>query len=177
MQWRIAPFTALWILCLSIAVPPPSAQSKHRAEPSASQYRIPIGTVVSVRLRTPIDSGVSQTNEQIDAELTEPVTQDGVELIPVGSLLHGAITKVEPATRKAPLGQVTFSFAIARHAESGSRAPFPTQAITIHAQLPAVPAGTRRTSRVQPIDVVLPAGHPLRVTLSEPLVVAIPKGR
>jgi len=40
---------------------------------------------------------------------------------------------------------------------------------------PPAPVTTKRAPKRQPIDVVLPAGHPLQVTLREPLVVAIPK--
>lgn len=142
----------------------------------ADQYRVPAGTVVSVRLRTPIDSSVSRENDQVDAVLSDAVTQDGVELIPAGSLLHGTILTVEPATKKAPLGQVSFAFAVVQHGETGSRAPFRTQTLSFAAD-PPEPSATKRAPKRQPIDVVLPVGHPLQVTLREPLIVAIPKAR
>jgi hypothetical protein len=174
MRWSWLRITVSCIpLALATAQATPLAQSKGAR---ADQYRVPAGTVVSVRLRTPIDSSVSRENDQVDAVLSDAVTQDGVELIPAGSLLHGTILTVEPATKKSPLGQVSFAFAVVQHGETGSRAPFRTQTVSLAAEPPA-PATTKRAPKRQPIDVVLPAGHPLEVTLREPLVVAIPKAR
>jgi hypothetical protein len=92
-------------------------------------------------------------------------------------VLHGTILKVEPATRQAPLGQVAFAFAVVQHGESGSRASFRTRQIAIEAEPPVPPVKARRAPKTPPTDVVLPAGHPLQVTLDEPLVVGIPKAR
>jgi hypothetical protein len=141
---------------------------------SSDYYKVPIGTVVSAKLRTPIDSSTSQVNEQIDAELTEAVAQNGVELIPAGSLVHGTLVEVEPASRKTPLGRAAIAFAVVQHAESRSRAPFRTRPLAFEAQPPVDPPAARRGAKRQPIDLVLPAGHPLRLTLDAPIVVAIP---
>ena len=141
---------------------------------STDYYKVPIGTVVSAKLRTPIDSSTSQVNEQIDAELTEAVAQDGVELIPAGSLLHGTLVEVEAASRKTPLGRAAIAFAVVQHAESRSRAPFRTRPTVFEAQAPVETPEARRGAKRQPIDLVLPAGHPLRLTLDAPVVVAIP---
>jgi hypothetical protein len=159
------------------AAPPVAAQAKRRAVAPTDHYRVAIGTVVSARLRTPIDSSVNQVNDQVDAVLTEAVTQDGVELIPAGSVLHGTIKSVEAASKVTPLGQVSFAFAVVQHAQTGSRAEFVTRAITVEAQPPAEPTGKRRGGHIQPIDVQLAPGRPLQVTLAQPLVVAIPKIR
>jgi hypothetical protein len=161
------------------AVAPRPASSRPTAavksEPSRQDYyRVPIGTIVSAKLRTPIDSSTSQLNEQIDAVLTEAITREGVELIPAGSVLHGTLVEVEPASRTMPLGRAAIAFAVVQHAESRSRAPFRTRPVTFEAQPPAETAGARRGAKRQPIDLVLPAGHPLRLTLDAPLVVAIP---
>jgi len=165
-----------------VAAPAPaslavSAQAKPRAVARPDHYQVPIGTVVSARLRTPIDSSVNQVDDQVDAVLSDAVTQDGVELIPAGSLLHGSILSVEAASRIAPLGQVSFAFAVVQHAQTGSRAAFVSRSISVEAQPPAEPAGKKRGARSQPTDVLLAAGHPLHVTLAQPLVVAIPKSR
>ena len=166
---------------------PVAAASQSTARPTSAQvrprsvrpdyYRVPIGTVVAVRLRTAVDSSANQANDLVDAVLSEPVTQEGVELIPAGSILHGSIVTVERASREALRGHVSIAFAVVQHAETGSRATFRTRTITIEAQPPAETAGSRRVPRRQPIDLVLPAGPPLQLTLDEPLVVAIPKVR
>jgi len=158
--------------------PPVLAQAKPKPVARPDHYKVPIGTVVPARLRTPIDSSVNQVSDQVDAVLSDAVTQDGVELIPAGSVLYGSILSVEAASREAPLGHVSFAFAVVKHAETGSRAEFVTRPISVEAQPPAEPAaGRRRGARTQPIDVQLAAGRPLQVTLAQPLVVAIPKAR
>jgi len=154
-----------------------SAQVKVRPAARADQYQVPAGTVVSLRLRTPIDSSSSQVNDQIDAVLTESITREGVELVPDGSLVHGTILEVEPASRETPLGRISFAFAVVQHGGSGSRAPFRTKPITIEAERPAPPASKRGKSKNQPIDVSWSAGHLVSATLAEPLLVAIPKSR
>jgi hypothetical protein len=165
------------ILTLTVTDHSLSAQAKARAAARAGQYQVPAGTVVSLRLRTPIDSSSSQVNDQIDAVLTESITQEGVELVPNGSLVHGTILEVEPASRETPLGRISFAFAIVQHVGSGSRAPFRTRPITIEAERPASPASKRGKSKNQPIDVSWSAGHLVSATLAEPLLVAIPKSR
>jgi hypothetical protein len=166
---------AVSCVCISLGATQIAVWAQSKAA-RADQYRVPAGTVVSVKLRTPIDSSVSRENDQVDAVLSEAVTQDGVELIPAGSLLHGTILTVESATKKAPLGEVSFAFAVVQHGETGSRAPFRTQTVSFAAE-PPTPATTKRAPKHQPIDIVLPAGYPLDVALREPLIVAIPKAR
>jgi hypothetical protein len=167
-------------LALSTLVVTPhsvSAQAKARAAARADHYQVPAGTIVSLQLRTPIDSSTSQAHDQVDAVLTEAVTQEGVELIPIGSLVHGTILEVEPASRETPLGRISFAFGVIQHGESGSRAPFRTSPITIEAERPTSPTGKRGKSKTQPIDVAWSAGHLLSATLAQPLLVAIPKSR
>jgi hypothetical protein len=169
-----------------VALPrlPIAAASDVMAHPIADQvkkrgarlreYRVPIGSVLSVQLRTPISSASSRTNDQVDATLSEAVTQDGVELIPSGSLVHGTLLEVVPGVRKSVSGQVTMAFAVVQHAVTHSRAAIRTYSLTIEAQRPEGVSDSRRRSSGEPIDVVLPAGHPLLLTLADPLVVFIP---
>lgn len=140
------------------------------------EYRVAIGTVISARLKNSIASATARTNDQVDAVLTAPVTQDGVELIPLGSTLHGTIVDAVAATRKAPLGRLQMVFTVVQHAETRSRAAMKTLAVSFEAEAPADGAGGRGQKR-QPIDVTLAAGHPILLTLSEPLVVYIPNAR
>src|SRR5690349_4906771 len=72
MEWLVLRATAL-CAGLSILAAPASlpAQSKDPGA-RADHYRVPAGTVVMVRLRTPIDSSVSRTNDQVDAVLSDP---------------------------------------------------------------------------------------------------------
>jgi hypothetical protein len=154
---------------------PSPAQAKSRgARPG--EYRVAIGTPIPARLRTPIDSGTARVNDQVDAILTSPVTQDGVELIPAGSTLHGRIVQADSATKKAPLGRIDMVFTVVQHADTHSRAAIRTHTFTAEAEAPAEITGMRTPKR-QPIDVALAAGHPIVLTLSEPLLVYIPNAR
>ena len=137
------------------------------------EFRVPAGAILPARLRTAIDSRDTLLNDQVDAVLTEPVTQDGVELIPAGSVLHGTVVQVTAATREAPRGSIALVFSVALHAETRSRATIRTHQVAFEAQTPPELAGTRRADKT-PIDVVVPAGSTLRLTLAAPLVVAIP---
>ena len=154
---------------------PAAAQTKTR-ELSPGQYRVAIGTLLPARLRTAIDSRTAQVNDQVDAVLTEPVAQDGVELIPSGSALHGAVVLAEPATKEAPRGRLEIVFTVVQHAETRSRAAIRTRPLKFEADAPEPPPGGRKPKR-QPIDVVLPAGHPLMPTLGDALLVYVPTAR
>ena len=155
---------------------PPSAGQSRSRDSRLDEYRVAIGTVLTARLRTAIDSATAQANEQIDAVLSDPVKQDNVELIPSGSVLHGAIVHVEPATRERPRGRVEIIFTVVQHAETRSRAAIRTRPLTFEAEAPPESGRGRRTKK-QPMDVVLPAGHPLMLTLGDTLRVYIPNAR
>lgn len=150
-----------------------SGQAKPRGE-RLRRFQVPIGTLLSVRLRTPLGSASSSIDDQVDATLTEAVSQDGVELIPEGSLLHGRVIDVVPASNKVVHGQIAVSFAVVQHAVTGSRAAIQTQTVTIAAEDPATLPKSARRSRAQPTDLVLPAGHAFVLTLADPLIVYIP---
>ena len=104
------------------------------------------------------------------------VTQDGVELIPVGSIIHGRIVQAEAATKKAPLGRVELMFTVVQHADTHSRAAIETRALAFVAEAPPENGVVRAVKR-QPIDVVLEAGRPIAVVLSEPLLVYLQNSR
>jgi hypothetical protein len=152
----------------------PARDQGKKPGPHVHEYHVPAGSVLMVQLRTPISSASSQIDDQVDATLSEAVTQDGVELIPAGSVVHGTLLDVVPASSKGVRGQVTMTFAIVQHAVTKSRAAIRTRRITIEAQPPEQPADSRRASKRQPIELMLPAGHPLQLTLADPLVVFIP---
>jgi hypothetical protein len=156
-----------------VALHPASEQAKPRGE-RMHPYQLPIGTLLSVRLRTPIGSASSSIDDQVDATLAEAVSQEGVELIPEGSLLHGRVVDVVAASKKVLHGQIAVSFAVVQHAHTRSRAAIRTLTVTIAAEDPEAPPQSRRRSRAQPVDLALPAGHMLVLTLADPLIVYIP---
>lgn len=140
------------------------------------EYRVPIGTVVTARLRHPIDSRTARAKDQVDAVLTGSVTQDGVELIPGGSILHGTVVAAEAATKDAPRGRLEIGFNVVQHVETRSRATLRTRTLFFEAEMPAETPG-RRNARRQPVDVVVSVDQVLVLTLAEPLLVYIPVSR
>ena len=141
------------------------------------EHRVTIGAVLTARLKSTIDSATALANDQIDAVLSDPVKQDGVELIPGGSILHGTIVKAEPATRDTPRGRVEIVFTVVQHAQTQSRAAIRTRPMMFEAETPPEDGRGKRTPKKQPIDLVLPAGNPLLLTLADTLVVYIPPTR
>jgi len=153
---------------------PPAAQksqkplktTKRRSAAAYTDYQVPAGAVLTVKMRTTVRSAASNTGDQVDAVLTEPVTRDGVELIPAGSTLHGTVIDVLPASQLELRGRISVAFFVVEHAVTGSRAMIKTRAIAIDA-----PAQVDK----RPVDVELTAGQPLNVILSHPLLIHIPK--
>ena len=69
---------------------------------------------------------------------------------------------------------MAFAFKVIEHAETRSRASIETRIITRYATMPD-PSVVGRAAAKRPVDLQLPAGEPLTVTLAEPLIVRIPK--
>jgi hypothetical protein len=155
----------------------PSPSQARSRDLRPGEYRVAIGTVLTARLKSAIDSGTVQANDQIDAVLSDPVKQDGVELIPGGSSLLGIIRQAAPATRETPRGRVEIVFTVVQHAQTRSRAAIRTVPLMFEAEAPPETGRGKPTAKKQPIDLVLPAGNPLQLTLADTLVVYLPTAR
>ena len=136
------------------------------------RYQVPAGTALLLKLKTPVDSGTSAIDDQVEATFWSPVIQDGVELIPAGSVAIGKVIEVKRASERAPLGAVGFVFTIVEHAETGSRAMVSTRKVRVEAPPPVETAPKRRPKAVQ---ATLPSGAPFVAMTAEPLVVRIPR--
>jgi hypothetical protein len=143
---------------------PPKPKGKRAA--AYADYQVPAGAVLTVRLRSTVRSAADETGDQVDAVLTEPVTREGIELIPAGSILHGTVIDVLRASPLELRGHIAVAFFVIEHAVTGSRAAIKTRAIAIDAPAPV---------DKRPVDVELTAGQPLNVVLSDPLLIHIPK--
>lgn len=129
-------------------------------------YQVPAGTPLVVRLRNTLDSASVQLDDPVRATLLSPVTQEGVELIPKGSTLHGKVTDVQAASKQQPLGRLVVAFNIIEHEETHSLATIQTRAMPFDATLQ--PKDKFRDVRVE-------SGEELTVTLATPLKVRLPK--
>jgi hypothetical protein len=131
-------------------------------------YQVPAGTPLAIQLRTSVDSGSGQIDDLVRGTLVEAVSQDGVELIPKGSTLHGKVTDVSHASRQNRTGRLVLVFHVIEHVETRSLATIETRALTFDATL-----GPKEKLR----DVSVPADERMTVTLASPLKVHIPRGR
>jgi hypothetical protein len=144
--------------------PKPSPRSRVVA---TTDYRIPAGTPLTIRLRTPLDSASGQVGEAVRATLTSTFAQEGAELIPAGSVLHGKITDAVAASKENPLGRIALQFHVIEHLETHSLATIATRALEFEA--PPLRPGVKRS------DVQVAAGENVVITLARPLVVHIPR--
>jgi hypothetical protein len=138
-------------------------------------HRVPAGTVLQAKLRATVGSASNQVDDQIDATLLEPVTADGIELIPAGSALHGKVVNVNPASPRDMRGRISIAFYVVQHAVTGSRAAIATRSILFEASEPEETAVKGRRPKKYPVDVQTSPAQPVTVTLAEPLIVYIPK--
>ena len=158
-----------------------AAQQKSRgpaaSKPAGQQfdrYQVAAGTALLLKLSTPLNSGTAVVDDQVEAVLWSPVVQDGIELVPAGSVVFGKVTEFVRATDQRPTGSISFAFKIIEHAETGSRETLSTQKIIMEAQR-EVDTGRGKKRRLDPVDVAIPAGMRLVAMTAEPLLVRIPR--
>ncbi len=159
-------------------VSPPGFAGQARAPKKAAaeatdRYQVPAGTALLLKLRTPLDSGTASIDDQVEATLWSPVIQDGVELIPAGSVAIGKVVNVKRASERAPAGEVSFVFSIVEHAETKSRAMLTTRRIVV--EPPAVDDVARGKSRPKAVQATMASGSPFVAMTAEPLLVRIPR--
>ena len=71
------------------------------------EYTVPAGTKISVRIGEPVSSATSKVGDTVSATLADPVTIDGVQVLPAGSTVRGVVASVEPSGKvkgRASLG-------------------------------------------------------------------------
>lgn len=70
----------------------------------------PTGGVVHARLTTPLTSATAKKGEEVEAVLTEPLTQSNQLLLPVGARIVGSVLEVHPARRFKHNGELRILF-------------------------------------------------------------------
>jgi len=147
-----------------VAEPRRQKSAKLHSDTGFTEYQLPAGQVLSVRMRTSARSQSSRPGDEIETALIDAVAQDANELLPAGSKLLGSVVDAVPASPERP-ARLVLAFSVIEHARTGSRAAINTQPLTIEA---APTLGKRR------INVELTAGQTVRVVLRGPLFVHIP---
>jgi hypothetical protein len=90
--------------------PRSTAPTATTASASTGTLEVPVGTEVDVRLQNNLNSGTAQVEDRFEGTTTADVSVDGRVAIPVGSLVRGVVTSVEPGTRTNRTSKMTVSF-------------------------------------------------------------------
>ena len=68
--------------------------------PAAAKFReltIPAGTMLTIRLETPVASNTSRVDEPIEGTLSDPQIVDRTVVLPVGSRVRGFVAEAKPS--------------------------------------------------------------------------------
>ena len=176
------PFTTPATALLIAIVASPGVATAQEARPSSAKaaaprltrYQVAAGSALLLTIRTPLDSATAVVDDQVEGVLWSPVIQDGMELVPVGSVAFGRVKDVARATDKTPAGHITLAFTVVEHAATRSRAAIKTQDLIIAAPRPEPQRG-RFKRRPKPVDASIAAGTTVTAMTTEPLVVWIPR--
>lgn len=76
----------------------------------ARDFFLQEGTEVALRLRTTVDTKISQEGDRIIATVEEPVTIDNIEVIPVGARVLGRIGEIRKPGRFGRGGRLVLTF-------------------------------------------------------------------
>jgi ribosome maturation factor RimP len=83
------------------------------------EYTIPAGTRVSVRLNEAVNSGTSKAGQAVSATLADPVTIDGVQVLPAGSPVRGEVTAADASGKVKGRASLAMDFrSVSAHGES-----------------------------------------------------------
>jgi hypothetical protein len=146
----------------------PAARPGPSKDRRYDDYQVPAGTPLVVRLRTTVDSGSGQVDDPVRATLLDAVVQNGAELIPKGSTLHGKVIDVQPASKQNRVGHVVLAFNVIEHVETRSVATIQTRSMNFDATL---------EPKEKFKDVRVESGEQLTLTLSSPLKVRLPRAQ
>src|SRR5262245_48642052 len=81
----------------SVRVTPADAPAEPPARARFREITIPEDTKLSVKLASTVGSATSSAEDPITAEVVEPLSIDGVEVIPRGSSVRGDVTEAQPS--------------------------------------------------------------------------------
>ncbi len=92
--------------------PPKHAQTQH-TQPSVYQgyvAQLEAGTKIQAYLQNAINTATASQGDKIVAVLTNPLSYNGMEVAPQGSLVYGTLSKARPATYGSRNGRVVINF-------------------------------------------------------------------
>jgi len=117
MTFRIA-LLSFFLMALSPVVPgqtsPPAAvnspKSSSEAAQNSSTHTVPAGTVLYLRLKTPVSTTNSRLEEEVKAEVERSVRGPGGVQIPLGAVVSGHIAKLIPSSSPTDRAKLLLRF-------------------------------------------------------------------
>ena len=141
--------------------PGPSRTDADNRLPFHEGENVPAGTLISVRLKTPISVEDPDASDAFDAVVVEPVVIEGDTLIPPGILVSGRVESARTSQVKRNRGYVRLKLA---SVHIGSL-DVPVQTASLFARQSPLSDGSSRTIRVE-------QGRRLTFALAEPVYIA-----
>jgi len=119
--------------------PQPTESSKAAAEPAPKkpEYRevtVPTGTSLSVTLGTSLASDTSKVEDPVRATLKTPITVEGLQTIPAGTVVLGNVTSAVRSAKVKGLASIGVRFHTLDLPGEGGRHDISTATITREAQ-------------------------------------------
>jgi hypothetical protein len=75
------------------------------------EYTVPAGTMLRLKLATPISSATNRAEDAVEAALAEAVSVGGAEVLPAGSSVKGTVSAVEASAKVKGVASITVRFA------------------------------------------------------------------
>lgn len=95
---------------VAAAAPAPAAVPAAPAAPEYREITVPAGARLSIELRTTHATDTSKVEDRVRGVLRQPLTVDGVEVVPAGAAVTGAITEADRAGKVKGLAHLALRF-------------------------------------------------------------------
>jgi hypothetical protein len=148
---------------------------QNRTRERFNDFRVPAGTPLTIRLGTDASSASSRLDDPIVGRLSAAVTNEGTELIPVGTTVFGGVSSVAAADKDSGPGRIEMRFTLIEHPETKSRVGIRTTPVRFQGAY--VKTKRRGLPVTRPADVRVDHGTVVSATLLEPFVVRLPETR
>jgi len=181
----------------------PTAESRAPEPPKFHEVTIPTGTVLTVKLSTPVASDTSKVEDAVRGSLTKPLVVSETTAVPAGAEIVGSVLDAKASGRVKGRASIAFRFSrltvgsethqihtaqIARTATADTKGDVTKGAIGggvgavvggvigggKGAAIGAAAGGTGAVLATKGKEVRLPAGTVVSTHLEQPLVVLVP---
>ncbi len=149
-----------------------SAPKSETPLPFRDPKSLPAGTLLTVRLKTPIFAGNPNANGSFDAVIDRAVTVDGNQLVPLGTLVSGRVESAQASHLKGNHGYLRLTLGTIHLA--GSNVPLQTSSLFVGGNAGTISESPNQQppATLAPTVVELEKGRRLVFRLTEPVYVA-----